>query len=57
MLKSHELLGFMSPALANEIFTFTHDEEKPTYRAVLQAERETEISQLLLLYSTVSGRA
>ena len=37
MLKSHELLGFMSPALANEIFTFTHDEEKPTYRAVLQA--------------------
>jgi hypothetical protein len=40
MLKAHELLGFMSPALASEILTFTHDEEKPTYRAVLQAVAE-----------------
>jgi hypothetical protein len=36
MLKSHELLGFMSPALANEIITFAFEEEKPTYRAVLK---------------------
>jgi hypothetical protein len=35
MLKSHELFGFMSPALANEILTFTFESEKPTYRAVL----------------------
>jgi hypothetical protein len=40
MLKSHELLGFMSPALANEIITFALEEEKPTYRAVLQAVAE-----------------
>lgn len=40
MLKSHELLGFMSPALANEILTFTFESEKPTYRAVLQAVAE-----------------
>jgi len=37
MLKSHELFGFMSPTLANEILTFTFESEKPTYRAVLQA--------------------
>lgn len=36
MLKSHELIGFMSPALANEIITFAFAEEKPTYRAVLK---------------------
>jgi len=40
MLKSYELFGFMSPALANEILTFTFDSEKPTYRAVLQAVAE-----------------
>jgi hypothetical protein len=34
------LLGFMSPALANEILTFTFESEKPTYRAVLQAVAE-----------------
>jgi hypothetical protein len=37
MLKSYELFGFMSSALANEILTFTFESEKPTYRAVLQA--------------------
>jgi len=37
MLKSHELFGFMSPTLANDILTFTFESEKPTYRAVLQA--------------------
>jgi hypothetical protein len=40
MLKSHELLGFMSPSLANEILAFAFEEEKPTYRAVLQAVAE-----------------
>jgi hypothetical protein len=37
MLKSHELFGFMSPALANEILAYTFTEEKPAYRAILQA--------------------
>jgi len=37
MLKSYELFGFMSPALANEILTFAFETEKPTYRAILQA--------------------
>jgi hypothetical protein len=35
MLTSHELLGFMSPALANEILAFTCESDKPTYRATL----------------------
>lgn len=37
MLKSHELFGFMSPALANEIITFADESEKPTYKATLSA--------------------
>src|SRR4051794_27020150 len=37
MLTSHELFGFMSPALANEIVAFTFENEKPTYRATLNA--------------------
>jgi len=40
MLKSYEMLGFMSPALANEILAFAFESEKPTYRAVLQAVAE-----------------
>jgi hypothetical protein len=40
MLKSYELFGFMSSALANEILTFAFESEKPTYRAVLQAVAE-----------------
>jgi hypothetical protein len=40
MLTSHELLGFMSPTLANEIITFTFETEKPTYRAILTAVAE-----------------
>jgi hypothetical protein len=35
MLTSHELFGFMSPALANEILAFTFESDKPTYRAIL----------------------
>ena len=37
MLTSHELFGFMSPALANEIIAFTHESDKPTYKATLAA--------------------
>lgn len=37
MLTSHELFGFMSPGLAGEIVTFTHESDKPTYRATLNA--------------------
>ncbi len=37
MLTSHELFGFMSPALAAEIITFTHDSDKPVYKATLAA--------------------
>src|SRR5688572_28342834 len=40
MLTSHELLGFMSPALANEIITFTLESDKATYRAMLNAVAE-----------------
>jgi hypothetical protein len=37
MLTSHELLGFMSPALANDILNFTYESDKPTYKATLNA--------------------
>ena len=40
MLKSHELFGFMSPALAAEIITFTFESDKPTYRATLNGVAE-----------------
>jgi hypothetical protein len=40
MLTSHELLGFMSPALALEIITYTFDSDKPLYRATLAAVAE-----------------
>ncbi len=40
MLTSHELLGFMSPALAAEILAFTFESEKPTYRATMSAVAE-----------------
>ena len=41
MLKSHELLGFMSPALANDILSFTFESDRPAYRAMLNAVAET----------------
>ena len=37
MLTSHELLGFMSPALALDILTYAFDNDKPLYRATLSA--------------------
>jgi hypothetical protein len=35
MLTSHELFGFMSPALANEILNFAYESDKPAYKATL----------------------
>ena len=40
MLTSHELFGFMSPALANDIIAFTFESDKPTYRAILNGVAE-----------------
>jgi hypothetical protein len=40
MLTAHELLGFMSPGLANEIITFIAETDKATYRATLNAVAE-----------------
>ena len=40
MLTSHELLGFMSPALATEILSYAHESDKPLYRATLNAVAE-----------------
>lgn len=37
MLKSHELLGFMSASLANDIIASIFEADKPTYKATLQA--------------------
>ena len=35
MLSSHELFGFMSPALANEILNSAYENDKPAYKATL----------------------
>jgi hypothetical protein len=40
MLTSHELLGFMSPALATDILTAAFENDKPLYRATLSAVAE-----------------
>jgi hypothetical protein len=40
MLKSHELLGFMSPALSLEILTYVYESDKQLYRATLNAVAE-----------------
>ena len=37
MLTSHELLGFMSPALATDILHFTFESDKPAYKATVAA--------------------
>jgi len=37
MLKSYELFGFMSPALADDIVAFAHESDKPAYKAALAA--------------------
>jgi hypothetical protein len=40
MLSSHELFGFMSPALGVRIIEFAHDENKELYRTALSAVAE-----------------
>jgi hypothetical protein len=35
MLTSHELLGFVSPALANEILDFARESDKATYKSIV----------------------
>ena len=40
MLKSHELIGFMSANLANEIFNYAYESDKPLYRTTLSAVAE-----------------
>src|SRR5215470_2709299 len=40
MLTSHGLLGFMSPARWSAILTYTHESDKPLYRATLKAVAE-----------------
>ena len=40
MLTSHELMGFMTPALALEILTYALETDKPMYRAALAAVAE-----------------
>ncbi len=40
MLTSHELLGFMSPNLAQEIILYAYEEDKPLYKTTLAAVAE-----------------
>lgn len=40
MLSSHELFGFMSPALASDILSFAFESDKPAYKAVLNGIAE-----------------
>ncbi|MEI9961632.1 MAG: hypothetical protein WDM76_11020 [Limisphaerales bacterium] len=40
MLTSHELFGFMSPSLANDILNFAYESDKPTYKALLNSIAE-----------------
>jgi hypothetical protein len=49
MLTSHELFGFMSPALATEILTFAFETEKPTYRATLNAVADARRVRLVFM--------
>lgn len=37
MLAAHELIGFVSPELANDILNFTYASDKPAYKAALAA--------------------
>lgn len=40
MLTSHELIGFMSPAMAEQIISYTFEADKPLYRTALNAVAE-----------------
>lgn len=69
MLTSHELLGFMSANLANEILDFTRESDKPTYKATLNAvaqarhvrpvfmERQPRVQRHAAMISTLSRPA
>ena len=35
-MRSHELFQKMSPALAAQVFTFLHEQQKPVYKAAIQ---------------------
>ena len=39
-MTAHELLGFMSPGLAQEILEFSYANDKPLYRSILNAVAE-----------------
>src|SRR5438477_9180765 len=66
MLTPHELLGFMSPALAMEIVTYADTSDKPLYHATMKAvaearklrpvflERESRPKRHALMLSTLS---
>jgi len=49
MLTSHELFGFMSPALASEIVAFIHETDKPSYKAALKAIGDARHLRLVFL--------
>jgi hypothetical protein len=49
MLTAHEILGFMSPALAVEILDYMHTSEKDVYRATLLAVAEAKKVRPLFL--------
>jgi hypothetical protein len=49
MLKSHELFGFMSPALANEILSYIFESDKPGYKATMAAVAEAKHVRLVFL--------
>jgi hypothetical protein len=49
MLKSHEIFGFMSSALAGEILEFAHESDKPLYRATVGAAAEMRKLRLVFL--------
>ena len=69
MLKSHELLGFMTPAVAQEILTHAHESDKQIYRATLNAvagarklrpvylERKPRTEQHAMMVATLSKPA
>ena len=40
MLTSHELIGFMSPTLAQEILAYAYESDKPLYRTTMAAVAE-----------------
>jgi hypothetical protein len=41
MMTCHELLGFMSPPLANEILEFAHENDKNLYKATMASVAES----------------